>query len=197
MLAVTAFGAWSPFILELHSRDVGAERTVRARAFAAVGVGLGFGVKVLHGPNHPSHKGTSYIKAAVEQLRSEGEPVELVLVQGLPGDEARRYYEEADVVDQLLIGAYAQFAIECMGLGKPVVCYLNPRFGKHYPEWAEAPIVSATPDTILDELRRLVRDRPLREALGARGPEYVRRYHSLEAVGSELEAVYQRVWQKR
>jgi glycosyltransferase involved in cell wall biosynthesis len=155
-------------------------------------------VKVLHAPNHPSYKGTSYIKAAVEQLRSEGEPVELVLVQGLPGDEARRYYEESDiVVDQLLIGAYAQFAIECMGLGKPVICYLNPRFAKHHPEWAEAPIVSATPDTILDELRRLVRDRLLREELGSRGPGYVRKYHSLDAVGAELEAVYQRVWQQR
>ena len=39
-------------------------------------------VRVVHAPNHPHYKGTRYIQAAVEQLRAEGEPVELVLVQG-------------------------------------------------------------------------------------------------------------------
>jgi glycosyltransferase involved in cell wall biosynthesis len=121
-----------------------------------------------------------------------------VLVQGMPGDEARRLYEQADVVvDQLLIGAYAQFAIECMALGRPVVCYLNPRFAAHHPEWADAPIVSATPDTIADELRLLVRDARLREELGRRGTEYVRRHHSLEAVANDLDRVYRSVWEGR
>jgi glycosyltransferase involved in cell wall biosynthesis len=152
-------------------------------------------VRVLHAPNHPAYKGTRHVEAAVERLRAEGEPVELALVQGLPLDDARRLYERAHVVvDQLLIGAYAQFAIECMALGRPVVCYLNPRFAAQHPEWAEAPIVSATPDTILDELRRLVRDRALREELGGRGPDYVRRHHSLEAVGEQLASIYASLW---
>jgi len=155
-------------------------------------------VRIVHAPNHPHYKGTRYVQAAVEQLRAEGRPLELVLVQGVPGDEARRRYEQADIaVDQLLIGAYAQFAIECMALGRPVVCYLNPRFAQRHPEWAESPIVSATPDTIVDELRALVDDRALRLELGARGPDYVRRHHSLEAVGAELDSVYRTVWSRR
>ncbi len=155
-------------------------------------------VRVVHAPNHPQYKGTRYVAEAVALLQDEGEPIELVLVQGVPGDQARRLYEQADVaVDQLLIGAYAQFAIECMALGRPVVCYLNPRFAEHHPEWEEAPIVSATPDSLVDELRTLVRDRGLRQELGARGPGYVRRYHSLEAVGEKLEAVYRSVWSVR
>jgi glycosyltransferase involved in cell wall biosynthesis len=154
-------------------------------------------VRIVHAPNHPHYKGTRYLTAAVEQLQAEGADVELVLVQGVPGDEARRRYEQADIaVDQLLIGAYAQFAIECMALGRPVVCYLNPRFAAHHQEWADAPIVSATPDTVLDELRRLVADARLRTELGARGPEYVRRNHSLEAVGAQLDSVYRRVWER-
>jgi hypothetical protein len=153
-------------------------------------------VRIVHAPNHPHYKGTRYVTAAVEQLQAEGADVELVLVQGLPGDEARRRYEQADIaVDQLLIGAYAQFAIECMAVGRPVVCYLNPRFAAHHQEWGDAPIVSATPDTVLDELRRLVADARLRAELGARGPAYVRRNHSLEAVGAQLDSVYRRVWE--
>ena len=152
-------------------------------------------VRVVHAPNHPQYKGTRYLVDAVERLCSEGLPVELVLVQGVPNAEARRIYARADIVaDQFLIGAYALFAIEGMALGKPVLCYLNERFARHHPEWRECPIVSATPDTLADELRRLVTDAGLRRDLGRRGPWYVRRYHSLEAVGAQLDDIYRRLW---
>jgi len=151
-------------------------------------------VRVVHAPNHRHYKGTAYLEAAVDQLRAEGLPVELVMVEGLPIDQARLIYERADIVaDQFLIGAYALFAIEGMALGKPVLCYLNQRFTRHHPEWAEAPIVNVDPDTLVDELRRLVSDRRRRSELGARGPEYVRRVHSLEAVGERLDVLYRRL----
>jgi glycosyltransferase involved in cell wall biosynthesis len=152
-------------------------------------------VRVVHAPNHRHYKGTAHLEAAVEQLRAEGLPVELVMVEGLPNEEARRIYEQADIVaDQFLIGAYALFAIEGMALGKPVLCYLNPRFARHHPEWADAPILNTDPDALVDNLRRLVTDGDLRRELGARGPEYVRRVHSLEAVGIRLSDLYERLW---
>ena len=155
-------------------------------------------VRVVHAPNHPEYKGTRHVVEAAEQLRAEGEPIELVLAQGLQVNRTREVYAGADiVVDQLLIGAYGQFALEGMALGRPVVCYLNPRFAVHHPEWTEVPIVSATPDTIVEVLRELVRDSRRRQELGARGPVYVRRYHSLEAVGAHMATIYQRLWMER
>lgn len=152
-------------------------------------------VRVVHAPNHRHYKGTRYLEDAVRRLREQGLPVELVLVEGKGEDEARREYETADVVaDQFLIGAYALFAIEGMALGKPVVCYLNDRFRPYHPEWEEAPIVSADPDQLEDALRRLVLDSDLRRELGTRGPGFVRRHHSLEAVGRRLDEVYRSLW---
>jgi glycosyltransferase involved in cell wall biosynthesis len=77
-----------------------------------------------------------------------------------------------------------------MALGKPVICYLNDRFRPRHPEWAECPIVSANPDELEDAIRNLVSDPELRRELGARGPAYVREYHSLESVGAAMDAVY-------
>ena len=152
-------------------------------------------VTVVHSPNHRHYKGTRFLVAAVEQLRSEGLPVELVLVEGMPNDVARRTYERADIIaDQFLIGAYALFAVEAMALGKPVLCYLNERFARYHPEWAECPIVNTNPDTIVDDLRRLVLDADLRAELGRRGPAYVQRHHSLERVGAQMDEIYRRLW---
>src|SRR5262249_3705904 len=77
-------------------------------------------MRVVHAPNHRAYKGTRYLVDAVEQLRAEGVPIELDLVEGKPLAEARAAYERADVIaDQFLIGAYALFSIEGMALGKP------------------------------------------------------------------------------
>jgi len=150
-------------------------------------------VVVVHAPNHRHYKGTDHLLRAVEQLRSEGLPVALDLVERLPNDEALERYEAADIVaDQFLAGAYALFAIEGMSLGKPVICYLNDRFRPWHPEWRECPIVSASPDTLADVLRALVSDAELRDELGRQGPPYVEKYHSAESVGRDLAAFYRR-----
>lgn len=152
-------------------------------------------VTIVHAPNHRVYKGTRFLVSAVEALQAEGLPVRLELVEGVRTDVARETYAFADIIaDQFLIGAYALFAIEGMALGKPVVCFLNDRFRPFHPEWDECPIVSANPDTLLDELRALVTDQALRRRLGERGPEYVRRYHSLESVGADLDSSYRRIW---
>jgi glycosyltransferase involved in cell wall biosynthesis len=152
-------------------------------------------IRVVHAPNHRHYKGTRYLVEAVEQLQLEGLPVELVMVEGVPTEEARLTYERAHVIaDQFLIGAYALFAIEGMALGKPVLCYLNSRFTAAHPEWTECPIVSASPDDLVEQLRRLVLDPARRAELGARGPGYVARYHSLASVGQDMDGIYRQLW---
>ena len=54
--------------------------------------------------------------------------------------------------------------------------------------------MSANPDTLTAELRRLVVDAELRRELGRQGPGYVRRYHGLEAAGRQMDAVWRRAW---
>jgi glycosyltransferase involved in cell wall biosynthesis len=152
-------------------------------------------VTVVHAPNHRHYKGTRFLEAAVEALRSEGLPVELVVVEGLTNDEARAIFSRADIVaDQFLLGAYALFAIEAMALGKPVLCRLDERYRRFHPEWADCPIVNADPDSLAEELRALVRDPARRRELGSRGPAYVQRYHSLEAVGATLDRIHRGMW---
>ncbi|MGH3104115.1 MAG: hypothetical protein ACRDN6_08475 [Gaiellaceae bacterium] len=197
-----AFGRWANVVLgcadlveDLPRLDGVLPYPFDARGWEPVETPAGETVRVVHASNHRHYKGTRYLIEAVEKLRSEGLPVELVLVEGMSGDDARIEYERADIIaDQFLIGAYALFAIEGMALGKPVVCYLNERFARHHPEWERSPIVSASPDTLTERLRELVTDPGRRSDLGRRGPEYVREVHSPESVGAQLDAIYRGFW---
>jgi len=142
-------------------------------------------VVIAHAPSNRAIKGTKYVEAAVAQLQEWGYPVQLLLIEKLPHAEALRRCAAADlIVDQLLVGAYGEFAVEMMALGKPVVCYLRPDLLKHYP--SGLPIVSATPRTLPDVLVDLLRRREQWPDLGQRGMRYVERAHDSYVVAKAM-----------
>ena len=110
-------------------------------------------------------------------------PVDLEIVEGLHHDEARRRYEQADiVVDQLNAGWYGLFAIEAMALGKPVVTFLHEEAVARTEEafGLRVPIVSATADTLVERLRPLVESADERRRIGAESRAYVERVHDVD-----------------
>jgi hypothetical protein len=156
---------------------------------------VGAPIRVVHAPNHRHLKGTEHVIRACDQLRVEGLPVELQLVEGVRNDLAVELYREADiVVDQLIIGAYGLFAIEAMALGKPVVCHLHEDAIAANIGWGECPIVNADPDTIVDVLRGLLAHPERLPALGRAGRAYVEKYHSYKYIGGLFDGVYRRLW---
>lgn len=152
---------------------------------------------VVHAPSDRAAKGTNFLLQAVDRLRSEGVRFELVLVENIKRDEARRFYERADlVVDQLLTGWYGGFAVEAMCLGKPVVSYIRREDMTRLPSDLvdELPIIEATPVTITDVLRELLTDR--REQLpelGCRARRFAEKWHDPRNIAVEIVRDYRRL----
>jgi len=180
---------WDTLMLAHFSIDVD-EWTPPADRRAEPGEPL----RVLHAPNHRHIKGTQHLIEAVEALKQEGVAVDLVILEGVPNDEIRRAIARTDiVVDQLIIGWYAMFAIEAMAMGKPLLCYLRPDLKRFYEcaglvEPDEIPIVECSTVTVEETLRRLALHRETLPEIGRRSREYVVKHHSLEHVGSVFAA---------
>lgn len=153
-------------------------------------------LRLLHAPNHRNLKGTDHIVKAVQELKSEGVAIELSVVEGVRNTEVPDLILRADVViDQLVLGWYAMFAIEAMSLGKPVICYVRPDFTDLYVaagllEPGELPLIDASVLTIKDKLRELAR-RPRREFddIGRRSRAFVEKHHSIAAVGQVFDRI--------
>jgi hypothetical protein len=156
---------------------------------------------VLHAPSHRGAKGTRFILEAINRVKGDGIPVDFVLVEDLPHQEARRTYERADlVIDQLLAGWYGGFAVEAMALAKPVICYIREDDLAYIPAEMRAhlPIINATPDSIYSVLKRWLTASPgeLRER-GLESRRYVERWHDPIRVVSRLVGDYQRIAMKK
>lgn len=147
-------------------------------------------IKILHAPNHTNTKGTKFVEDAIDKLISEGYCITYRRIQNLPNEEVIKIIKDSDIIiDQLVIGWYAQFSMEAMACGKPCICYLRDDLVDSYVKMGclkkdEIPLISASTDTIYDVLKELLEHKEDLEKIGRRSREYVVRYHSLDAIGS-------------
>lgn len=151
-------------------------------------------LRIAHAPSHRNVKGTEFILAALDKLQFEGFEFELVLVEGLGNNEAKKLYETADVVvDQLFAGWYGGLAVEAMALGKPVLVYIRREDLKFIPSEmaADLPFINVDPESIEEGLRQvLMMPRHELLALAKRSRAYVERWHNPIKIASELMGDY-------
>jgi glycosyltransferase involved in cell wall biosynthesis len=148
-------------------------------------------VVIAHAPTNRLIKGTRHVEAAVAELRAEGLKVELRLIEKRPWETMPEFLSGADIlVDQLMMGWYGLLAMEGMAEGRAVVAHLRVNFAGRLEG---CPVVNATPDTVTDVLRDLVRNPARRAMLGAAGRRYVAQKHDLRVVGAQLLAEYREV----
>lgn len=153
-------------------------------------------MSVLHAPNHREIKGTRHVERAVKELNAEGLDIELIIVERVPNAEVRRLIQSCDlVIDQLVIGWYAMFAIEAMASGKPVICNLRADLGALYvgagllESFEEIPIIRADVLSLKAVLRRLYQNRTELDMAGARGRAYVEKHHSTGSISRVFSTI--------
>lgn len=152
-------------------------------------------VRVVHAANHRTNKGTNAVIKVCRDLEAEGYPLELVVVEKKPREEAMLIYADADIIiEQLLSGIFGMFGVECMAMGKPVIAYLREDILEHHPWMVECPVINANPATLRERLIELLNDPDRRRKLGQAGRAYVEKYHSLEAIGAFDNQIYRHLW---
>lgn len=143
-------------------------------------------IKILHAPSNPTAKGTPKIILAVNKLREEGYPLELILIKNQPNQKVREALQECDfVVDQL----YADFglpglATEAAWYGKPtIICgYANKLWRDLLSPENLPPSHYCHPLDLEKAIRLLCDDQKLRLNLGHQAFQFVSQKWSPKAI---------------
>lgn len=144
---------------------------------------------IVHSPNHRIIKGTEYIIEAVERLKNEIDINFILLEKKSNAEVLSILRDQADIFIEKLVGpSYALSAIEAMAYGVPVIGSVDngdwddlAKTFRRYSFLADCPIVSASVESLEDEIKRLCVSSEKRRELSLRSREYVMRYHSYRA----------------
>lgn len=152
-------------------------------------------MQIVHAPSDRKTKGTRFVVAAIDELRSRGLPVELRLIEGMTHQQALAAYRQADVlVDQLLTGWYGGLAVECMAMGIPALAYVDDADLARVPiQMAEAmPVMDIRPENaaaaIANAMERLQAEG---SAWSEESRAYVEQFHDPMKVAEQLVPVYE------
>ena len=155
---------------------------------------------ILHAPTKQNVKGTQYVDAAIERLKKEGYDIEYMLLQNIPNKEVIEYYKKADlVIDQLLVGWYGGFAVECMALGKPVMCYIRESDMRFIPPQMDRdmPIIRVTKDTLYDQMKEVLDNKVKLEKIAHDSRTYIEKWHDPVVIAKDIINDYRVVMERK
>jgi len=157
-------------------------------------------LKILHAPTNRSVKGTNLIIDTLDRLENEGFKFELILVEGVDYESAKKLYMDADIlIDQLYAGWYGGLAVELMALGKPVVSFIRKKDLKYIPKKMknDLPIIDITPFDIYDVMKSVLSMSPTEiKDLGIISRKYVEKWHNSIDIAKRLKQDYEEALSK-
>lgn len=180
---ITIVGDYS--LLPYSTKSLVVKQVIDLTKFPYVGTNSKNGnIKIVHAPSNAGKKGTKYVISTIEKIKNEFDNIDFILIENKPNHEALEIYKEADiVVDQLYLESHGVFAIECMALGKPVLCRIHEEFIKYY---SDLPILSTDPNNLYNNLKILIENQDLRRELGEAGRIYVEEVHDSKKIAKQL-----------
>ena len=150
-------------------------------------------LKIIHAPSKPEIKGTKYIVEAINQLKSEGYKIELILVQNMPRSKVFELANEADIaIDQLLVGWYGTFAVEMMSLGIPTLVYIDKRAEDVWP-YMKPPVINCNIYNLKDSLKNLIENKEILKEISQREINFVKEVHDPKKLALEMIKIYKGV----
>lgn len=168
------FGTWLPVCLDVAAWHT--EQPVLERAVP----------RVLHVPSKrtPPIKGTQFVEPVLEKLARVGR-IEHVAPSGVTNAEMRDLVHSVDiVVDQILAGSYGVASIESLAAGRVTFGRLSPETEALMPE--APPIFGTNPETLEEELCKVLDDRDAARVKAAAGPGFTSRWHDGRASAEVL-----------
>lgn len=171
-------------------------RAIRKRHYWPANGGVrpnGAPLRIVHAPTNREIKGTDLLTEAVVAARRDGANIELVLSEHRTWAQTLTLIATADLAfDQPILG-YGSFAVECWGMGLPVIVGVvadEVRDGMR-DYWGVLPFfhVEPTVASIRDALMQL--EDPIgREIYTNLGTRHVERYHEASRVVERLKPIF-------
>jgi glycosyltransferase involved in cell wall biosynthesis len=149
-------------------------------------------VTVVHSPTNRKYKGTELIISVIERIKRERK-IRFILLENVPRKDVLRIKSQSDIcIDQVggSMGGtgYGKAGIETIGIGIPTITNMT----KDYENWLpENPFVVANnAGELYNRLNELIESKDLREAIGRKGMEWLKKYHGYESVNKRLYELY-------
>lgn len=148
---------------------------------------------ILHTSNHKHIKGTYVIDQTIRRLIDEGYKINYVYLSGVDNQTVKQAIAEADlIIDQLIMGWYGMFALECMAQAKPVITFIRSDLKHFYEsigalELDEIPLISSNTLDLYPTLKKILDGKYDLEKIGQSSYEFAQKHNAYEVIAQSFK----------
>ena len=152
---------------------------------------------IVHAPSNRWIKGTDIIIRVVDKLQRKcPDKIRLILVENMTRKQALEMYQLADLaIDQIKLGWYGVFSIECMKMGIPVMAYANlydkNEIPKQMADDLDKSLINVNPDTLEYVLEEILYKPSILDGYRECGMEFAEKWHSPSYVSKLTKSAYE------
>ncbi len=149
-------------------------------------------VSIIHSPTNRKYKGTELIISVINKIKKE-KKINFLLMENVDRMELLKVKSNCDIcIDQVggTMGGtgYGKAGLETLAMGIPTITNMSDVYNNWLPE---NPFIVANNDgELYKKLIELIDDHKLREEIGIKGKDWVKKYHSYENVDKKLKEFY-------
>ena len=149
-------------------------------------------VTIIHTPTNRKYKGTELIIRTIERIKKE-KKIKFILLENTSRDRVLLEKSKSDIcIDQVggTMGGtgYGKAGLESLAMGIPTITNMTDDYAEWLPE--NPFTVANSGEELYNKLSELIDDAGLRNETGSKGAEWVKKYHSFEAVNKKLYELY-------
>lgn len=142
---------------------------------------------VIHAPSNPEIKGTDHIRRAVGCLKEEGFDFEYLELEGVPFSTVAEKLSQGQIVVNELYGwSPGSLGIEAMQAGCALVTRAARELEPWLPTGAEEAWISAGPEDLLSQLRKLLMNPTHTVAVAKKGHQWQLEHYNSEVLRKTL-----------
>jgi len=147
-------------------------------------------LKILHAPSNFNKKGTIFIQAVIEKLKSKGLDLELYILHKRSWEEIYKIAHSIDLaIDQLLVGWFGRFTWEMLSLGIPTIAYVEKEL-KNYFSLTTPPIIETTLFNLEKTIIEIYYNREILDMYRKKIKEYFSNELNLDKIKMLISQIY-------
>lgn len=149
-------------------------------------------ITIVHSPTNRQYKGTELIISVIEQIKKE-KKINFILMENEQRTKVLKVKNASDIcIDQVggKMGGtgYGKAGLETLAMGIPTITNMTEEYANRLPE--NPFLIANNSNELYHRLIELIESKDLRNELGNKGKEWVKKYHGYVNVNRKLKELY-------
>ncbi len=152
-------------------------------------------IKIIHATNQTKVEGSYYISKCIKSLQKKGYPIEYFFLKNQSYEEVLKVLKNCHLsIGKLRMGDYANFQVESMSLGIPIVTFVRKDIIEKYVYLKTSGIIFSEINELNQTIEKIIRNPRKLIFISQQVKSFINKYHNNIIISKRYNKIYNKLY---